>query len=178
MGCGGGYGMSSYGMPMNVSYSNEMAMNYPMMGQMQMEMGQMPTDGMFPQAPMATNPMLTNPMATNPMLPNPMTTNPMPQGPMPQAYQSPTPANQTTVVVTLPADARLFVDGQQLNLTGAVRQFRTPDLKPGTKYAYTIKIEVDRAGKSVDQTQTVNLEPGKTAQVHFAEPGSPGAPNA
>ena len=116
-------------------------------------------------------------MATNPMTPN-MLPNVLPQGPMPQPFQSATPSNQTTVVVTLPTDARLFVDGQQMNLTGEVRQFRTPDLQAGSKYAYTIRMEVERNGKTVDQTQTVNLEPGKTAQVHFAEPGSPGSPNA
>lgn len=148
-----------------------------MMPGMQMPGMQMP--GM--QSPMMPN--MGDQMMTAPnmpymggqMMPSQNMPNQMPQGPSPQPMQSMTPPNQAQIVVTLPADARMYVDGIDMNLTGSVRQFRTPDLKPGTKNTYSIKIVVDRGGKPVEETKTVDLVPGQTTRVHFAEPGSPGS---
>lgn len=99
---------------------------------------------------------------------------PMPAGPMPQAYDSVTPANQATIVVELPADARLFCDGAPITLTGPVRVFRTPELQPGLKYSYTLKIEVDRGGRVLTDSKVVDIEPGKTTRVRFNEPSAGG----
>jgi uncharacterized protein (TIGR03000 family) len=82
-----------------------------------------------------------------------------------------TSPNQVTVVVTLPADARLLVDGQPLALTGPVRVFRTPPLDPTRDYFYELTMEVERGGRTVRRTQTVWFRAGKVARVEFAEPG-------
>jgi uncharacterized protein (TIGR03000 family) len=80
-------------------------------------------------------------------------------------------SNQVTVVVTLPADARLLVDGQTLPLTGAVRVFQTPPLNPDQDYYYELTMEVERSGRTVRRSQTVWFRAGKVARVEFAEPG-------
>lgn len=45
------------------------------------------------------------------------------------------PAAKATVVVELPADAKLYLDGNAVPLTSARRTFETPELKPGKTYA-------------------------------------------
>jgi uncharacterized protein (TIGR03000 family) len=72
----------------------------------------------------------------------------------------------------LPPDARLYADGQLIDLTGAVRTFHTPPLEPGKSYYYVLKIEVQRNGRTVSAEERVSLEAGKITRVPFAEPGS------
>jgi uncharacterized protein (TIGR03000 family) len=90
-----------------------------------------------------------------------------------------TAANQATVVVTLPADAKLFIEGKLIDQTGSVRAFRTPELQPvpaGQSYEYTMSIEVVRNGRTVKSEEKVRVEAGKVARVNFAEP-APGSGN-
>jgi uncharacterized protein (TIGR03000 family) len=148
----------------------------PMMGGSPMMMSSTPMMGSMP---MTTNPM-GSPMISGPnynvpplnpgMAPNMMPNQSIPFGPPPQSYESQTPTDQATIIVTLPVDARLYVDGTLMTLTGAVRTFRAPNLQPNLKYTYTIRMEVERNGKKLEDSKTVELQPGKTTQVVFAEP--------
>src|SRR5438067_6855890 len=54
---------------------------------------------------------------------------------------APAPAN---LLVTLPADARLFVDDHETKSTSGERLLTTPDLQPGREYSYTLRAEVMR----------------------------------
>jgi uncharacterized protein (TIGR03000 family) len=164
-----GFGMSSsgYDVPMNMYAS--MPMN---------------TYGAMPMNTFGTMPMMDSTPYSMPMMPqgnvmNPApplnTPNPMPYGPPPQASDATVSPNQATVVVSLPADARLYVEKELMNLTGSVRAFRTTDLAPGMKHTYTIRMEVERGGKVVEKTEVINLEPGKRTQVFFADPGDTGS---
>src|SRR5437867_7153014 len=54
---------------------------------------------------------------------------------------APAPAN---LVVTLPSDARLFVDGHETKSVSGQRLLTTPDLQPGRTYSYTLR-EIGRA---------------------------------
>lgn len=44
------------------------------------------------------------------------------------------------VIVELPADAKLFVDGVATETTGARRVFNTPELNQGTSFYYDLKV--------------------------------------
>jgi uncharacterized protein (TIGR03000 family) len=93
-----------------------------------------------------------------------------PANPPPAAPQSDmAAANQATVVVTLPADARLYADGQLIDQAGPVRTFRTPPLEPGKAYYYMLSIEVTRGGRTQRSEERVQLEAGKVARVSFSE---------
>lgn len=83
-------------------------------------------------------------------------------------------ANFATVVVSLPADARLFVEGQEWTADAglATRTFRTPPIDPGRLYYYAFRMEVQRGGRAVQATEEVRLQAGKTARVTFAEPAT------
>jgi uncharacterized protein (TIGR03000 family) len=152
----GGYGMSTSGYEVPMTMFTSMPMNY----------GTMP---MTNEIPYGMQPM---PQA-NVMNPAPPLNMPsqLPYGPPPQAADAAVAPNQATVVVSLPTDARLYVEKHLMDLTGAVRAFRTPDLAPGSKYSYTIRMEVERGGRMVEKTETITIEPGKRTQVFFADPG-------
>lgn len=74
---------------------------------------------------------------------------------------------QGTVVVQLPADANMFVEGQIFNLTSATRAFVTPELQPGRAYYYTVTVEAVRHGKTLRDSKEITVAAGRTTQVDF-----------
>jgi uncharacterized protein (TIGR03000 family) len=75
-------------------------------------------------------------------------------------------------VVTLPADARLTVDGTATTSTSGLRRFVTPPLRPGKKYSYTFKAEVVRQGHTITVARKVPVEAGRQTAVSLDVPGS------
>jgi len=82
------------------------------------------------------------------------------------------PQTKARVVVTLPAEARLWVDQMECPLPGAVRSFDTPDLSPQQNYAYTLRIAVQRNGQTVEESRRVALVPGERVEVDFTGVGA------
>lgn len=78
-------------------------------------------------------------------------------------------ASRGTVVVRLPADARLYANDRPLNLTGAERTFVTPELPAGGIYSYTFKVEYDRQGETVSVAKKATVKPGETSKVEFID---------
>jgi uncharacterized protein (TIGR03000 family) len=77
-----------------------------------------------------------------------------------------------TLVVRLPADAKLTVDGSATRSTDSVRAFVSPPLQPGKDYHYTLRAEVTRDGKKVERTRDVSVRAGQTSEVNFDFAGS------
>jgi uncharacterized protein (TIGR03000 family) len=75
------------------------------------------------------------------------------------------------VTVNLPSDARLWVDAVECPLTSSVRSFNTPALNPGQRYAYSLKVEIVRDGRTVSETQRIVLTPGEETRVDFSNNG-------
>jgi uncharacterized protein (TIGR03000 family) len=81
------------------------------------------------------------------------------------AYPSvPTPA---TIVVRLPADARLTFNGAATHATGERRSFVTPDLNPASTYSYALRAEMVRDGKTMIATREVTVRAGITSSVEL-----------
>jgi uncharacterized protein (TIGR03000 family) len=78
------------------------------------------------------------------------------------AGQQPTSA---TLIIHLPADARLYFDNMPTTQVGARRTFVTPNLKPASKYVYNLKVEVVRGGQTLSQTKQVSFQAGQTLEV-------------
>jgi len=78
------------------------------------------------------------------------------------AADLPAPA---TIIVLLPADARLTIDGEITTSTSARRVFLSPALRPGQQYQYTLQAEVVRQGQPVRITRVVPVQAGATTQV-------------
>ena len=72
-----------------------------------------------------------------------------------------------TIVVSLPADARLTVDGNVTRSTSERRSFVTPALDDGVTYVYTLRAEIIREGQTAVQTQDVTVRGGETTDVSF-----------
>jgi uncharacterized protein (TIGR03000 family) len=79
------------------------------------------------------------------------------------------------VRIDVPADAKVFIDGQLMQSTATPRVFQTPDLKPGQLYFYDLRAEVVREGQVVSETQRVILRPGGEAVASFANLGQASA---
>lgn len=76
-------------------------------------------------------------------------------------------SGSATIVVSLPADARLFIDGTSTTSTSNRRVFTTPQLAPGTIFQYTLQAEVVRDGQTVHLTRTVPVQAYQTTQVNL-----------
>jgi uncharacterized protein (TIGR03000 family) len=70
-----------------------------------------------------------------------------------------------TVVVTVPADAKLIVDGHATSLSDEVRTFTTPELKVGEEYVYTFEATVERDGQILIATEEVAVRAGEATKV-------------
>jgi uncharacterized protein (TIGR03000 family) len=80
---------------------------------------------------------------------------------------APAPA---TIVVDLPAEARLSIDGAPTTSTSEHRVFVSPELNPGRDYHYTLKAEILRDGKPVAVAQEVAVRAGEETYVTLALP--------
>jgi len=70
-----------------------------------------------------------------------------------------------TIVVSLPADAKLSVNGFATKSTSSVRTFTSPAVAPGMEYAYSLKGEIVRDGKTVTATKEVAVRAGEQLNV-------------
>lgn len=77
-----------------------------------------------------------------------------------------------TLVVELPADAKLLIDNEATTSTGSSRVFQSPVLNPGKEYHYTLKAEIVRNGKPVKVEQVVTFEPGEIKSVKMTLPAA------
>ena len=77
-----------------------------------------------------------------------------------------------TIIVSLPASAKLMVDGNPTTSTSDRRVFVSPALDRGMEYFYTLKAEVVRDGKTETRTEKVTVRAGEETKVeiNFAAP--------
>jgi uncharacterized protein (TIGR03000 family) len=85
--------------------------------------------------------------------------------------QKTTSANAAaTIVVELPADATLSVDGAATSSTSAVRVLVSPELPAGKEFHYTLTAQVVRDGKPVQVEHTVAVRAGEESRVSLSLP--------
>jgi uncharacterized protein (TIGR03000 family) len=109
----------------------------------------------------------------------PAGTSPAPAAPVPPE-RSPTagiiPDSEGTrglIGVSVPAEARVFINGLETKSRGSYREYVSYGLKSGFTYKYEIRAEIARQGRLVEDTRTVYLTAGARKQVAFhleAEP--------
>jgi uncharacterized protein (TIGR03000 family) len=87
-----------------------------------------------------------------------MTVQSMPSASYARATTASAPA---TLVVGLPADAKLTIDDVPTTSTSSSRQFVSPDLLPGKEYEYTLKGEIVRDGKKIVAIKQVTVRAGE-----------------
>jgi uncharacterized protein (TIGR03000 family) len=78
--------------------------------------------------------------------------------------------SEATIVVNLPEDAKLTIDGEETASTSAERVFVSPTLESGKEYEYTLKAQVVREGKVQTATARVTIRPGEVSRVELKVP--------
>jgi len=91
---------------------------------------------------------------------------------MPKVEKVPAPKTTrmvapATILVKLPAGARLTIDGVQTTSTSETRYFESPNLLPDRDYVYTLRAELVRDGQAVAQEQRVTVRAGGEFRVPF-----------
>jgi len=73
--------------------------------------------------------------------------------------------NTATIVVNVPAEAKVTIDGTETTSTSAVRYFESPSLTPGQTYSYTIEASYKKDGAPVKVSKQVSFSAGKTVRL-------------
>ena len=77
------------------------------------------------------------------------------------------------LVVNVPADAKVFVNGRPTTSTGEHRQYVSHGLEAGMRYEYQVRAEIVRDGKTISDTKTVQLTAGSQSSIAFDMSSSP-----
>jgi uncharacterized protein (TIGR03000 family) len=74
-------------------------------------------------------------------------------------------AAPATIIVSLPAEASLKIDGVTTKQVSSLRQFTTPTLVAGQSYFYTLTAEVVQEGRTLTSVQTIAVRAGEQTNV-------------
>ena len=75
-----------------------------------------------------------------------------------------------TISVTVPENAKVFINGYETKLPGVNRSYVVNDLEPGMLYEYEVRIVAQVNGRTVEDTQVVTLTSGQRGMVAFGKP--------
>ena len=108
---------------------------------------------MYESAPMDATPATPEP-ALNPENPTP------PQAPSASA-------SEAEIFVTLPENAKVFVNDLPTSSTGAERHYVSRGLLGGRTYSYKLRVEFERDGQPVVEDKLVRVQAGTAVQLAF-----------
>jgi uncharacterized protein (TIGR03000 family) len=77
--------------------------------------------------------------------------------------------DRARLIVTLPADAKLYVDGQPMRTPSERRVFHTPQLAPGQYYYYNLRAELVRDGRTITRERRVVVRGGSVTRASFTD---------
>lgn len=75
--------------------------------------------------------------------------------------------SHATVIVSLPADAKLYIEDQPTQSVSSSRTFVSPKLDAGKDYFYTLRAEIVVDGKTVSMTRQLTVRAGETVSTSF-----------
>jgi uncharacterized protein (TIGR03000 family) len=78
-------------------------------------------------------------------------------------------SRRAQVIVKLPAEAKLSVEGRPLTVTNGERTFVTPPLPADRDAIYSFKVEYTRDGETLARTRKVKVRAGETIVVEFTD---------
>src|ERR1700722_18364559 len=61
------------------------------------------------------------------------------------------------LIFAVPDTAEVWIEGTRTIMSGPVRHFVSPAIKPGQNYVYTVRVRWQRNGQSVDETRTLTV---------------------
>ena len=69
--------------------------------------------------------------------------------------------------VSVPADAKIYVNDKLTKTPGELRQFVSRNLTPGYRYTYRVRAEWEQNGELVSRVRTVDLRAGNATRIDF-----------
>jgi uncharacterized protein (TIGR03000 family) len=73
------------------------------------------------------------------------------------------------LLLSLPANAQLFIDDQPVKAAAGVQICDTPALEPDKDYFYMVRIEMMRDGQPFSQTRRIIVRAGQVARADFKD---------
>ena len=68
----------------------------------------------------------------------------------------------------VPADAKVYLAGREMNATGETREFTTSKLAPGAAWKdYTVRVVAKVDGREVSKEETITLTSGENRELSF-----------
>jgi len=83
----------------------------------------------------------------------------------PQAKKDAPKLQPVTLMVRVPADAQVWLNGTKTTSKGTVREFVSPPLETGWKYSYEIRARWTENGKAVERTRALRVQPGQKLDI-------------
>jgi uncharacterized protein (TIGR03000 family) len=75
------------------------------------------------------------------------------------------------LILDVPEDARVYVDGRLMKSTSTHRVYASPALEAGQAYFYDVRIEVDRDGKTVSTNKRMIVRASDEHAESFVDLG-------
>ena len=79
------------------------------------------------------------------------------------------------MIVEVPEDAVVYLKGQRMDVPGTVRKFRIQTTDPGVEYAYSVRVDVVRAGKVISAERHEAVAAGRTIRLKLSDDNSDAA---
>lgn len=77
---------------------------------------------------------------------------------------------RTEIVMNVPLDAIIFVDGNRITSGGSTRLFVTPPLAVGRRYFYDVKVSWVEGSHARESSDHVSFRAGERVVLNYAEP--------
>jgi uncharacterized protein (TIGR03000 family) len=85
---------------------------------------------------------------------------------------APEAAPATTLTLKVPAEAKVFLAGNETSSSGEVREFTTTKLAAGQSWDnYTIRVTFEQDGQTISREKTITLNAGDSQVVSFESEG-------
>lgn len=77
-------------------------------------------------------------------------------------------ADEIHLMVQVPEAARVFVNGNPTTSGGGSRHFVSRGLEKGSSYRFEVRVDLEQNGRTLSESKTVVLAPGRDEQLVFA----------
>lgn len=97
---------------------------------------------------------------------------PFPPAPKPEGEKREKDENlkgSARLLLEVPADARVYIDGQLTRSTNAVRSFHTPPLKDGETFYYEVRVETPSGQKPIVQDKRIYVRANEVVRESFRD---------
>jgi uncharacterized protein (TIGR03000 family) len=78
--------------------------------------------------------------------------------------------NSVALDIRVPANAQVWIEGQQTSQGGSLRRFVSPPLTTDKDYTYEVRAQWMENGRPVDQVREVTVHAGEQLTVDFMQP--------